>query len=94
MSTKIQNYLNLHLFQKEQILGCYNSTPLKMNLVPEIWKTVIKEIQILHLWILLYFAYLLILLQVTCQTDSKISTGTLNNSQVTPITRPPFLFSL
>ena len=20
-----------------QILGCYNSTPLKMNLVPEIW---------------------------------------------------------
>ena len=23
MSTKIQNYLNLHLFQKEQILGCY-----------------------------------------------------------------------
>ena len=27
MSTKIQNYLNLHLFQKEQILGCY------MNLI-------------------------------------------------------------
>ena len=24
MSTKIQNYLNLYLFQKEQILGCYS----------------------------------------------------------------------
>ena len=25
MSTKIQNYLNLYLFQKEQILGCYKN---------------------------------------------------------------------
>ena len=47
MSTKIQNYLNLHLFPKEQILGCYNSTPLKMNLVLEIQTTVINEIWIL-----------------------------------------------
>ena len=37
----------------------------------------------------LYFAYLLTLLQVTYQIDSKILTDTLNNSQVTPITRPP-----
>ena len=27
-----------HLFQKLQIFGCYNSTPLKMNLVLEIQK--------------------------------------------------------
>ena len=39
----------------------------------------------------LYFAYLLTLLQVSCQTDSKILTGTLNNSQVSLITRPHFL---
>ena len=32
------------LFQKNQILGSYNSTPLKMNLVLEIRKMVIKEI--------------------------------------------------
>ena len=43
MSTKIQNYLNLHLFPKEQILGCYNSTLLKINLVPEIRKTSTKR---------------------------------------------------
>ena len=63
-----------------------------MNLILEIWKMVIKEIQSLHLWILLYFAYLLTILQVTYQTDSKILKGTPNNTQVTPITRPPFLF--
>ena len=34
---------HLTLFQKEQILGCYNSTPLKMNLVPEIRKTLTKR---------------------------------------------------
>ena len=36
MSTK---YIikSFHLyFKKKKILGCYNSTPLKMNLVPEI----------------------------------------------------------
>ena len=36
MSTKIQNEITFHLFQKEQILGCYNCTPLKMNLILEI----------------------------------------------------------
>ena len=41
----------------------------------------------------LYFAYLLILLQVTYQTNSGILTDTPNNTQVTPIFRPPFLFS-
>ena len=45
MSTKIQNYFNLHLFQKEQIFGCYNSTPLKMNLVLEIQKMVIQTLE-------------------------------------------------
>jgi hypothetical protein len=34
----------LALFQKRQILGCYNSTTLKMNLVLEIRKMMIKEI--------------------------------------------------
>jgi len=76
-----------------QILGCYNSTPLKMNLVLEIRTMMIKEMQILCLWILLYFAYLLTLLQVTCQTNSKILTDTPTNTQVSPITRSPFLFS-
>ena len=28
--------MNLILFEEKQILGCYNSTPLKMNLVLEI----------------------------------------------------------
>ena len=28
--------MNLILFKEKQILGCYNSTPLKMNLVLEI----------------------------------------------------------
>ena len=55
MSIKIQNEIILALFQEKQILWCYNSTPLKMNLVLEIRKMVIKEIQILRLWILLYF---------------------------------------
>ena len=36
MSTKIPNKIILALFPKIQILGCYNSTPLKMNLVLEI----------------------------------------------------------
>ena len=74
-----------------KFLGCYNSTPLKMNLVLEIRTMMIKGMQILHLWILRYFAYLLTLLQVTCQTDSKILTDTTNNAQVIPITRPPLL---
>ena len=64
-----------------------------MNLVLEIWMMVIKDMQILRLWMLVYFAYLLTLLQVTCQTGSKILTSTPNTPQVTPITRPPFLFS-
>ena len=38
-------------------------------------------------------ATLITLLKVTCSTDSKILTGTPNNSQVIPITRPPFIFS-
>ena len=77
MSTKYVTK-SFHLyFKKKQILGCYNSTPLKMNLVLKIRMMVIKEMQILRIWILLYFAYLLTLLQVTCQTDSKILTGTL-----------------
>ena len=29
MSTEIQNWINFHLFWKEQILGCYNSSPLR-----------------------------------------------------------------
>ena len=82
MSTKyITKSFHLY-FKKKQILGCYNSTPLKMNLVPEIRMMVIKERQILHLWTLLYFAYLLTLLQVTCQTDSKILTDTPITPQV------------
>ena len=32
----------LTLFQKRQFLGCYNSTPLKMNLILEIRKTSTK----------------------------------------------------
>ena len=81
MSTKYVTK-SFHLyFKKKQILGCYNSTPLKMNLVLEIQTMVIKEIWILCLWILLYFAYLLTLLQVTCQTDSKILTDT----SITPL---------
>jgi hypothetical protein len=52
MSTEIQNWINFHLFWKEQILGYYNSTLLKMNLVLEIQKTVIKEIWILCHWML------------------------------------------
>jgi hypothetical protein len=42
-------------------LGCYNSTPLKRNLVLEIWKTVIKEMYILRLWIFSTFSSSLIL---------------------------------
>ena len=55
MSIKIQNEIILALFQEKQILGCYNSTPLKMNLVLEIWKMVVKEIGILYLWIFFTF---------------------------------------
>ena len=68
---------------------------------------VTKEIRVFCLWIFftslsnstffvnlpLYYAYRDNPTQATCSTNSKISTGTLNNSQVTPITRPPFLFS-
>ena len=76
-----------------------------MNLVPEIQTTSTRRQEysafeffftsscgsIILIRIPLYFAYLLILLQVTYQTDSKILTDTPNNTQVTPITRPPFL---
>ena len=55
MSTKIHKLIILNLFSKLKFLGCYNSTPLKMNLVLEIQKMVITEIQILCLWILLFF---------------------------------------
>ena len=34
---KNTQFNNLSYFGKLQILGCYNSTPLKMNLVLEIW---------------------------------------------------------
>ena len=95
------------LFQKNQILGCYDSTPLKMNLVLEIRKTSTRRqgysvfgffftsscSSIVLIRIPLYFAYLLTLLRVTCSTNSKILTGTLKNSQLSPITSPPFLFS-
>ena len=33
MCTKIHKIIILILFSKVKILGCYNSTPLKMNLV-------------------------------------------------------------
>jgi hypothetical protein len=49
MSTKyiiISIYL---YFKKRQILGYYNSTPLKMNLVLEIRKTVIEEMKTLSI---------------------------------------------
>ena len=36
MSTKMYIYLFLLYFQKSKNLGCYNSTPLKMNHVLEI----------------------------------------------------------
>jgi hypothetical protein len=49
MSTKIKIKITLILFPKLQILGCYNSIPLKMNLVLEIWKTVIKEMKTLSI---------------------------------------------
>ena len=32
MSTKIQNYINLYLFQKEQFLGCYTQPPDRTTL--------------------------------------------------------------
>ena len=38
MCTKIRISIILTLFQKGQFLGCYNSTPLKMNLILEIRK--------------------------------------------------------
>jgi hypothetical protein len=44
----------LSYFGKLQILGCYNSTPLKMNLVLEIRKMVTKK-----MWILLTLNILL-----------------------------------
>ena len=105
MCTKIPTQIFLALFSKIQILGCYNSTLLKMNLVPEIRKTLTKRqgyfvfgffytsscSSIFLIRIPLYFVYLLTLLQVSCQTDSKILTDTPNNTQVTPITKPPFL---
>ena len=60
--------------------------PLKMNPVPEIWKTSTRRLgysvfgffltssrsSIVLIRIPFYFAYLLTLLQVTCPTDSKI----------------------
>ena len=45
---------NPSYFGKLQILGCYNSTPLKMNLVLEIRKMVTKK-----MWILLTLNILL-----------------------------------
>ena len=88
--------------------GVLQFYPLKINLVSEIRKTSTERqgyfvfrlfftlscSSIVLIRIPLYFAYLLILLQVTCQTNSKIMTGTLRNSQVTPITRPHFLQSV
>ena len=36
MCTKIHKLIILNLFSKLKFLGCYNSTPLKMNLILEI----------------------------------------------------------
>ena len=90
MSTKYK-IKSIYIFFKRANFRVLQFYPLKMNLVLEIRKMVIKEIHILCLWIILYFAHLLTILQVTCQTDSKILKGTPNNTQITPITRPPFL---
>ena len=90
---------------KIEIFRVLQFYPLKMNLILKIQKIVIKEIRVFCLWILftslsnstflvnlpLYFAYPDNLTLATCSTNSKILTGTLNNSQVTPFTRPPFL---
>ena len=38
MNTKIQNYIIFTLFPRKEFLGCYKSTPLKMNLILEIRK--------------------------------------------------------
>ena len=94
-----------------EILGCYNSTPLKWISSPRFGRCRLGDrdtpsldsplhpcvipscSSIILIRIPLYFACLLTLLQVSCQTDSKILTDTPNNTQVTPITRPPFLFS-
>ena len=100
---KIQKYIILTLFSKVANFGVLQFYPLKMNLVPKIWKTSTRRqgyfvfeffftsscSSIILIRIPLYFAYQLTLLQVTCQTNSKILRDTLNNSQIIPITRPP-----
>ena len=93
MCTKIHKLIILILFSKVQILGCYNSTPLKMNLIPEIRGDGDKRdadsppldssLPCIHVD----------LTPSNLSTDSKILTDTPNNTQVTPITRPLFLFS-
>ena len=55
MLTPMHKQTIFSYFKIMQILWCYNSTPLKMNLILEIQKMVITEIQILRLWILLFF---------------------------------------
>ena len=107
MCTKIHKLIILNLFSKLKFLGCYNSTPLRWISSPRFTEMVTKEIWVFCLWIFftslsnsmflvnlpLYFAYPDNPTQATCSTNSKILIGTLNNSQVSPITRSPFLFS-
>ena len=104
INSKINHFSSISKNSNFRVLQFY---PLKMNLVPEIRTTSTRRQRysvyrffftslcssIVLIRIPLYFVYLLTLLQVTCSTNSMILTGTLNNSQVSPITSPPFLFS-
>ena len=103
-NTRLNQFISILKRGNFRVLQFY---PLKMNLVFEIWKTLTRRkgysifvffftsscSSIFLIRIPLYFVYLLTLLQVTCSTNSKILTGSLNYSQVSPITSPPFLFS-
>jgi hypothetical protein len=63
MPTKLyKNHIYL-IFKYPKIVGCYNSTPLKMNLVLEIRKMMIKEIVALCL-------YSILILQITSFVES------------------------
>ena len=72
-NTELNHFSSISEEANFRVLQFY---PFKMNLILEVRTMVFKEIWILRLGILLYFAYLLTLLQVTCQTDSKILTST------------------
>ena len=90
-----RNYFTL--FRKQLILGCYNSTPLKMNLVPEIRRRRAKNGGILQLGIFitflsntiltkipLDFAHLLTFTPNSILADPKMLIGPLIISQVSP----------